>query len=143
MAISVMSITLLSLFSLLYTIIAGSAVHRATVRAGERASQIAEGIDRLYYIGCPGADAPGAKLYESALQTTGGKFNERIAKVEFLQDRSAKSSSWATSCVNAGDQGAQRVTLEVTTRDAPKVTSRLVFVKRDTTCPVGFVESTC
>lgn len=140
-AVMIIGISLLSLVSLLYTIMASSASHRATVRTGDRASEVAEAIDGQLYVACPASANP--LVYQSALDTaTNRLYDESIVKIEFLQSQAASTPTWGT-CPAGGDQGAQRITLEITARSKPTLTSRVVFVKRDTTCPAGLSEGTC
>lgn len=135
LAIMLIGISVLALTGLLYTIIASSSSHRATVRSANRAAEVAEAVEDLTYIGCPSASNPSSALYKSVLDVDASrKFDEQIVGVEYLADRSVSNSTWLSSCPTS-DQGAQRVTVKVTTRQRPVVSSTVVLIKRDRTCP--------
>ena len=65
LAVLLIGISLLSLIGLLYAILVSSATHQEKIRTGNRASEIAERIDEMIYIPCPGAG--GTNLYQGAL----------------------------------------------------------------------------
>lgn len=141
-AVLLMGISLLALASLVMTTIAASATHRATVRAGTEATEVAERIDEMDYVPCPAAGTV-SSIYGAAFDLTPGRvFDERLVEIQFLKDRSlsvSEAASWQATCPTA-DQGAQRLTIKATTRTAPVLASDLTFVKRDDRCPAGVTD---
>lgn len=141
-AVLLMGISLLALASLVMTTIAASATHRATVRAGTDATEVAERIDGMDYVPCPAAGTV-SSLYGAAFDLTPSRvFDERLLEVQFLKDRSlpvSDAASWQVTCP-ATDQGAQKLTIRATTRTSPVLSSDLTFVKRDDRCPAGVTD---
>jgi prepilin-type N-terminal cleavage/methylation domain-containing protein len=141
-AISIMGVMLLALAGLIMASMASSATHRATVRAGTEATEVAERIDDLSYIPCPYAQEV-ASLYGSAFDVSPGRlFDETLVSIQYLKDRSrstADATAWQPSCP-ATDQGAQRITIRVTNRTSPTLSSELTLVKRDDRCPAGVTD---
>ena len=141
LAVLLIGISLLSLIGLLYAILVSSATHQEKIRTGNRASEIAERIDEMIYIPCPGAG--GTNLYQGALDhSPDRKYDESITDVSFLVSGSASSPSWSAGCPGT-DQGAQRVTVRVDSRLQSGTNSDLVFIKRDMTCPDGIAGGEC
>ncbi len=82
-------------------------------------------------------------LYGSAFDATPSRtFDETLVSIEFLKDRSmatTDAAAWQSTCPVA-DQGAQRITIRVTTKSMPRLSSTLTFVKRDERCPSGVTD---
>ncbi|MFV0315921.1 MAG: prepilin-type N-terminal cleavage/methylation domain-containing protein [Microthrixaceae bacterium] len=140
-AVMLIGIALLATLSLLYAIVLTSGTHQSKVRVGNRAAELAEAIDDMDYIPCPGADQ--GALYESALNlATDATYTEEIVDVQYLASDDDPVAAWSDTCPDP-DQGAQRVTVSVQARTRGQVSTELVFVKRDTRCPEGIVGRKC
>ena len=141
LAVMLIGIGLLSVLGMLYAVLMASATHQDKVRVGNRATELAEAIDDMTYIPCPGADE--GSLYWSALELgPDATYIEQILEVDYLASSEQASASWSDECP-ASDQGAQRVTVSVKARDRGQMHTELVFVKRDTRCPEGTVGRKC
>lgn len=141
LAVMLIGVALLSVIGLLYAVVVSSGTHQDKVRAGNRATELAEHIDDMIYISCDGADE--GALYQSALDVgANAPYWEQIVQVRFLTNADQPAPDWSDSCP-ANDQGAQEVTVSVESKGRGMVTTELVFVKRDTTCPEGIVGRKC
>lgn len=141
LAVMLIGVALLSVVGVLYAVLVSSASHQYKVSAGNRATELAEQIDDMIYIPCPGADL--GALYESALDVSAASpYWEQIVQVRYLADADQASADWADSCPSS-DQGAQQVTVAVTPKARDVAATELVFVKRDTRCPEGIVGRKC
>lgn len=141
LAVMLIGLSLVSVVGLLYAVMVTSATHQDKVRTGNRATELAEDIDDMIYIPCPGADQ--GALYQSALDASSSAiYIERILEVKYLASDTDPSDSWLDSCP-ADDQGAQRITVSVQAHGRGNLESELTFVKRDTRCPEGIVGRKC
>lgn len=130
----------ITLLTLIYGALVASGSHKAHVRAGERATELAEQIDDLNYVPCPVAADPNGATYEGVLDVGPDReFDEQIEQIEYLQDSAPESPVFQSGCPSE-EQGAQQVTVRVTTRSKPLITKEVVLVKRDNRCPAGLVD---
>ncbi|MCO5322458.1 MAG: hypothetical protein M9922_13775 [Microthrixaceae bacterium] len=141
LAVMLIGIALLSVVGVLYAVMISSATHQDKVRVGNRATELAEKIDDMIYIPCDGADL--GALYQSATDVgSDAPYWEEIVDVRYLADAGQAAPAWNDSCP-ANDQGAQEITVSVGSKSRRMITTELVFVKRDTTCPEGIVGRKC
>lgn len=141
LAVMLIGIALLSVIGLLFGVLVSSATHQDKVRVGNRATELAEDIDDMIYIGCDGADE--GALYQSALDVgPDARYWEQIVEVRYLADAHQAEATWSETCP-ATDQGAQEITVSVTSKSHRSVTTDLVFTKRNTNCPEGIVGRKC
>ncbi|MFV0318560.1 MAG: hypothetical protein ACK5O2_16560 [Microthrixaceae bacterium] len=129
-----MSTVLLSILTLMITIVLATAKHRGTVRATNEATSVSERIDHEEYQRC---GQPSPVDYDSAIGTLPTGYVAQVLSIEYLESSDADTSSFQATCPAAGDQGVQRILVEVTAQIKPSSKATIELMKRDRVCPAG------
>lgn len=128
--IILMGIAITALLTTTLAVIVSSHGHRRRVQAENEATTVVETIDRMPYVACAGPTA-----YEDALDSVPERFEAEIQSVRHLASSTATTASYQASCPGGVDQGAQQITVRMTSPGAYTVHADVVLVKRDDTCP--------
>lgn len=123
-------------------------LNQRIVAAGSAASDFSEALERVPYISCASTtsyrvnNADNAPVIDS-LASLAGKYTVEIESVKYLQSAAPTASSavFSTTCPSP-DRGVQQFTVKVTSANSDSKTrgaTRLVFMKRDATCPADSV----
>lgn len=128
----------------LATLLMSALLNQRIVAAGSAASDFSEALERVPYISCATAasyrvnNANNAPVIDS-LAALSGKYTVEIESVKYLQSvaPTASSAVFSTTCPSP-DRGIQQFAIKVTSLNTDSETrgaTRLVFTKRDETCP--------
>lgn len=132
---SVIALTIVSLFALLSTVLFSTNAHRRTVRSGIEATSAIEAVRRLAYVDCEGAANMETRLTGGATPAyvPPAGYTVEIAKVRFSSSGTSAAPTFVDTCTT--DHGLQEVTVRVTGPGNPDVSEHVVALKRDDTCP--------
>lgn len=131
LAVFLVGTVVLAGMALLMTIILSSANHRGQAVASNEATTVIEAVQGLAYIPCTGTVD-----YNSAKSGLRPGYTATIS-VSYLQVETAGNPSTFGACPAAGDQGAQKIVVNVKMNVPPKSSVTIETVKRNKTCPTG------
>lgn len=130
----------------LFTIVRASSTHQAKVRTSNESTIAAEYVDRIPYRACAkpgGVSTPKASTYQADMGAGSSPYVTpdglttllTVKEVQYLASSTNGTASFVNDCPDAGDQGAQRLTVKVTAQTTTgTVSSQMVFIKRNDSC---------
>ena len=143
-ATAILSGLVVSAMFALGTLVKVASTHQAIARTSNEASIVAEFVERMSYVKCNGT-TPTSQTYQDTLtgstsdpysQPSGLQVSMTVVAVNFLESSSAAEANFVASCPAGGDQGVQRLSVNVVsqTTNGKSIRSRLQFFKRDNSC---------
>lgn len=134
-AVLILSTSFIACVTLMVTVVGASAANRQQVDAGNRATDVAEALQRRPYIACSPGNPPNYNPSNSVFNPDDGKYTAQIESIRYLASGAAatESATFQANCP-ATDQGAQQITVYVRAKATPQGAARVVIVKRKDAC---------
>jgi type II secretory pathway pseudopilin PulG len=130
-----LGICITALVASLITAIQTSATHRRIIRTGNETINVVEVIRGMAYVPCATTTTYGTTNNIAGYTVPQPDFTVEITQIRWLTSNTASPAVWkvpGSGCTAANDQGAQQITVRVTSKSGPGTIRRsLTFVKRN------------
>jgi len=132
--VAIMGTVIVTVLSLMTTLTVASTTQLQSVTAGNLATTVSERLDTISYSQCATTTS-----YAAALAPVDSRYTAQITGVRYLVSNAVDTAAFQNTCPSNPDMGVQEVSVLVYANGGKQGKARIVYLKRNSACPVSGV----